>query len=93
MRTLDSHTVQGIRVESENLENGRGHLHGLDGAGNDAWGKSWIGDQQHDVDVVMGKAAVLHQLLMAASVTNTDVGGDYNVRRPRIIWWQPGGCS
>src|SRR5271166_5607988 len=49
--------------------------------------EAWVGEQQHDIGVVMGKPSVLRLLLGTAGVSDADILGDDDVRRAGVDGW------
>ena len=66
------------------LQDRRGHLGCLNDCVDRARRVGRVGDQHHDVGVVMREAAVLGHFLHACGIDDADVRGDDDVRRPRI---------
>ena len=85
--SLSTNGTQGRRIETQGLEDGRRHLDGAHSVADRLGLEGRIGQQQHDIRVVMGEPAVLGQFRRAAGVSNADVRGHDDVRRARVYGW------
>src|ERR1700758_3357913 len=84
-RALSPHRIQGPRINTQGPEDGRcylGRAHlGFYGLAVEIR----MGEQQHNVGIVMGKTTVLSLLFVAAEVRNSDVRGHDDVRRAWVL--------
>lgn len=86
--SFEAYSVELVGIEAESAQDGGRNLVGSDRGADSVGVERRIRKQEHDVGIVMRKAAVLGQFGGAAGIGDTDVGGDDDVGSARIVGGQ-----
>ena len=82
--SFEADAVKCARIEAERAQDGGRDLVGADVRVDGVRMEGGVGEQEHDVGIVVGEAAMFLELLVAAGVGDADVGCDDDVGGARI---------
>jgi hypothetical protein len=89
VRSLGTNGVEGRRIDAQGIQDSRRHLGGAHCCADRPGFEARMGQQQHDIRVVMGEPAVHRQLRGAAGVSHAGMPKRYTSRArvPSSDWF------